>query len=149
MASKAGRGSILFKIIIALLSVVLILVIKIPDLIWDEEKTEKNQSQFNIESIYETEKYFFRLTGKYTADKDELLAVVKNDSTLFQTQKRVNYTQELAKSIGEYLSNDLVNTYLTIDQIIQNIISDLITNERYIKINQEILAESENANRTP
>lgn len=143
MATNSGSGSLLFKIIIAVLAVVLILLIKIPNSIWNEEKTEKIQSQFNISSIYEAEKYYYRLTNKYTSDKNELLDVIKKDSTLYQTQQLVNYTQELATVINGYLTNELINNYLTISQTLEAIISELETNGRYFKINNKILSTSE------
>ena len=122
MSSNPGKGSILLKLAIVVLSVVLVLVIKIPDSIWDKEKSEKEQSHFNMSSIYEAEKHFHRLTNKYTTDIDALLREIRNDSSLVQTQQLVNYTKQLRKAIENYLAMDLINSLKVIDQNISTII---------------------------
>ncbi len=143
MATNAGSGSALFKVFIGLLVILLIFIIKIPNSIWEDEKAEQERSHFDMTSIYESEKLYHRLTNKYTTDGQELLKVIKQDSSLHQTEQLVKYTQDLRKSINNFISNELVATYLSIDQTIQAIISDLVTNERYFKINKEILTTAD------
>lgn len=143
MSNNPGKGSILFKVAIALLAILLILVIKIPDSIWDEEKGEKTKSQFNMTSIYEAEKHFHRLTKSYTTDIDALLSEIRNDSSISQTQQLVNYTQQLRKAINGYLGIELVNSLMTIDQNISIIIDDLNVNDRYFKIDENVRNEAD------
>lgn len=139
MTSNPEKGSFVFKILIVLFVVILVLIIKIPDSIWHEEENEKSQSQFNMSSIYQAERQFQRLTQKFTTDKNLLLSELKKDSTLYNTQKLVKYTQQLKNTINKYLSNNLSNSLLTADQTIQTIIQDLSTNERYFKSDKQIL----------
>lgn len=143
MAQNSGKGSILLKLLIVIFAVALILVIKIPAEIWDQEAAEKVQSQYNLSSIYEAEKYYHRLTKSYTTDKAELLSVLKNDSTLVKVQQLVNYTQQLRGEIDAYFEIPYIKDLLTINQNISVIIQDLVTNERYFKIDKDILNESE------
>lgn len=143
MAQNSGKGSILLKLLIVIFAVALILVIKIPAEIWDQEAAEKMQSQYNLSSIYEAERYYHRLTKSYTTDKAELLSVLKNDSTLVKVQQLVNYTQQLRGEIDAYFDILYIKDLLTINQNISIIIQDLVTNERYFKINKDILNESE------
>lgn len=143
MAQESGKGSILFKLLIALLAVVLILIIKIPASIWDEEKLEKTTSQYNMSSIYEAEKFYKRLHNKLTTDKDELLSAIQADSSLKKIQMLVDYTQQLKVEIDNYLNNEYVNALLTINQNISTIGSDLALNERYFKSDQNILNEAD------
>jgi hypothetical protein len=143
MAQVSGKGSIVLKLLIVILAVALILVIKIPAKIWDEEATQQSRSHYNMSSIYEAEKYYNRLTKNYTTDKSELLSVLKDDSTLVKVQKLVNYTQQLIKEIDAYFDIPLIKDLHSINQNITTIVQDLVTNERYFKIDKGILNEAE------
>jgi hypothetical protein len=143
MSNNPGTGSVLLKIAIVVLALLLVLVIKIPDSIWEQEANEKNTSHYNMSSIYEAEKHFHRLTNKYTSDIDDLLKEIRNDSSIVQTQQLVTYTQQLAKAIDNYLAIDLINGLMIIDQNISTIIEDLNTNERYFRIDENVKNEAE------
>jgi len=143
MSNNPGKGSILLKLAIAVLAIMLILVIKIPDSIWEEEKVEKSTSQFNMSSIYEAEKHFHRLTKTYTTDIDVLLGGVRKDSSIAQTQQLVNYTQQLRNAINGYLTIELINSLMVIDQNISIIKEDLNSNDRYFKIDENVRNEAD------
>ena len=143
MAQDSDKGSILLKLLIIVLAVALIIVIKIPAKIWNEEDTEKARSEYNMSSIYEAERYYNRLTKKFTTDKDILLAELKKDSTLSKVQELVNYTQELRHEIDSYFDVPFVKSLQTISQNISTITQDLITNQRYFKSDKDILNEAD------
>ncbi|HHM01677.1 MAG TPA: hypothetical protein ENJ15_01595, partial [Caldithrix abyssi] len=103
MAKVSEKGSPLFVLLIILLSVALVIVITVPQKIWDTEKLEKTQAEYNMNSIYQAEKFYHRLTKKYTTDTDVLLNTLAQDSTLKMAEKLVHYTNELRKLLNDYL----------------------------------------------
>ncbi len=146
MAKVSEKGSPLFVLLIILLSVALVIVITVPQKIWDTEKLEKTQAEYNMNSIYQAEKFYHRLTKKYTTDTDVLLNTLAQDSTLKMAEKLVHYTNELRKLLNDYLTLPYVKNLLTISQNINRISEDLTTNKRYFKMVEEILSESEQLN---
>lgn len=143
MSNNSGKGSLVLKLAIFILSIALILVIKIPASIWSKEKIEKEKAQFNMSSIYEVEKQYHRLTGKYTTNQDTLLEKIKEDSSIVKINQLVQHTQQLRRVLNGYLNIDLVNSLMIIDENITTIMQDLETNERYFRIDENIKNEAE------
>lgn len=143
MATSEGKGSILLEFLIVVLAIVLIAVIIIPGKIWDQEKQEEKIAHDNIASIYETEKFYYRLNNKYTADPAELMRVVHQDSSLLQQQQVVNYTREFTRDVKEFLNIPLVKSIVTIHQNMNNIKEDLESNRRNFKPFENIFNEAE------
>lgn len=144
MATNSANGSILYKILIVVLVVVLIFIILIPAEIWEQENLERTSAQYNMTSIYEAEKFYHRKTNQYTTDKDKLLKIIREDSTLKQVQQLVNYTQALKNKLDAYLNIPYLKNLLIIDQNIATISEDLVKNERWFKSSEEILSKAEN-----
>ncbi len=145
MATQS-KGSILYKIIILVLIVGLILVILIPAKIWKQEKQEMKSAQFNMESIYEAEKFYHRLTNTYTTDQEQLLSVIGQDSTLKQAQQLVNHTQNLKNLLDSYQNIPYLNNLLIVDQNLSTISNDLNSNERWFKSREDIQSQAEKLN---
>lgn len=146
MAKVSDKGSPLFVLLIILFSIALVIVITVPQKIWDTEKLEKTQAEYNMNSIYEAEKFYHRLTKKYTTNTDTLLNTLAQDSTLKMAEKLVEYTSQLRKLFVEYLDLPYVDALLTISKNINSISDDLTSNKRYFKMVEEILNESEQLN---
>ncbi len=146
MAKVSDKGSPLFVLLIILFSIALVIVITVPQKIWDTEKLEKTQAEYNMNSIYEAEKFYHRLTKKYTTNTDTLLNTLAQDSTLKMAEKLVQYTTRLRKLFVEYLDLPYVDALLTISQNINRISDDLTSNKRYFKMVEDILNESEQLN---
>jgi len=143
MASKSAKGSIISKLLIVVFAVTLYIVLTVPPSIWEQEKIESTTSRINMSSIYEGEKFYHRLTHRYTTDKQELLSRIKADSSLINQQKLVDHTQELKKQLDTYLTNPYVASLIKLSQNIANIKSDLENNQRYFKVHEEIANESD------
>ena len=143
MADNKGRGSILLKILIVVLAVVLIAVITIPAQLWEEETFELNTARANMTSIYEAERFYFRMNNSYTAEPGELLTVVRQDSTLQQQQEVVNNTNVLAALIDGYTSVPFVKSIRAISENIFRIEEDLEVNKRNFRVYEDIKNETD------
>ena len=143
MADNKGRGSILLKILIVVLAIVLIAVITIPAQLWEEETFELNTARANMTSIYEAERFYFRMNNSYTAEPGELLTVVRQDSTLQQQQEVVNNTNVLAALIDGYTSVPFVKSIRAISENIFRIEEDLEVNKRNFRIYEDIKNETD------
>lgn len=143
MSKNEGKGSILLKLLILILVAGLIAVIIIPGQIWEEEAREMNTAHYNMMSLYESEKFFHRLNDRYTTDPQELINVVRQDSSLLQLQQVVNYTQEIKDAIDSYRSNLYIKSLLDIDQNMRKILDDLESNRRNFRMNEAINNEAE------
>lgn len=143
MAKNEGRGSILLKLLIAVLVFVLIVVITIPAKIWDTETQEKITARGNMTSIYEAENFYHRLNKTYTSDPAELLKVVRQDSSLSRLQQVVDYTNELSDLMDRYKKIPLIKHIAVISENIDRIREDLEANRRNFKIIEDIKNEAE------
>jgi len=143
MSSREGKGSILLEILIVVLAAALIAVIIIPGKIWNQEKQEEKIAHDNISAIYQAEKFYHRVTEKYTTDPSGLLRVIEQDSTLKQADKVVNYTRTLKRYIGEYLNIPYIRALAEINQNINNIQGDLESNKRNFKPHEDIKNEAD------
>jgi len=143
MAKNEGKGSIILKLLIVVLVIVLVAVIIIPGKIWKQEAQEQKTAQDNMSSIYEAEKFYYKLNDKFTDKPEKLLAAVRKDSSLIQLQQVVNYTRELAREIDRFLGVDLVKALGDINQNLQKIDEDLQSNRRNFKAFEDINNEAE------
>ena len=128
MSNKSGKGSILYKLLILLFAAGLIAVILIPGEIWKQEAYEKTTSQNNISSIYEALRFYHRITNTYTTDPQEILSVVRSDSSILLQQKVVNHTRQLTKLIDAYLADKYISSLIEIYENIDFVILDLEEN---------------------
>jgi len=143
MSNSSAKGSILLKILILVCIALLIAVIKIPNQIWSEEEFEKNRAIENMTSIYEAEKYYFRLKKTYTTDPAELIRVVRNDSSLIKLNQIVNYTHSLRNIIDSYLAVPYIKNLGIVKENIESILEDIDVNARYLRADEGIKNEAE------
>ena len=143
MARKEGKGSILFKVIIAALIIILVLVINIPGEIWSEEMEDAMTSWSNMASVHAAYSYYYKLNKHYTNNTTELIQSIKNDSSLIKRVKIVNHTTQLKNSIDKFLHLNLISNLLAISLNIRNINDDLELNKMYFKRYPEIQSEAE------
>ena len=146
MATKSAKGSILFKILIVVLIAALIFVILTPAKIWEQEKIEKTSAEYNMTSIYEAEKFYYRMTKQYTTDKEILLTTIREDSTLKQVQQLVNHTQDLKNELDNFLNTPILHGLLNINQNITTMSEDLVKNKRWFKVNEDIGTQADGLN---
>jgi len=146
MATNSAKGSILFKMIIVVLAIALIFVILKPADIWEQEKLEKTSEQYNMTSIYEAEKFYHRMTKQFTTDKEKLLSVISEDSTLKQVQQLVNHTQDLKTELDAYLNIPMLKSLLIINQNVATIADDITKNGRWFSVNDEFTDKAESIN---
>lgn len=143
MSKSEGKGSILLKLLILILIVALIFVIQIPGNIWEQERSEIETARYNMMSIYESELFYKKSSGKFTTDPAELITAVRQDSSILQQQQIVNYTKQLNSLIAGYLKNSLISALVKIDANAQNIVEDLNSNRRNFKAFEDINNEAE------
>jgi len=143
MSKSEGQGSIVLKLIILILVVGLVLVIKIPGDIWQEEKSEVEKARTNMMSIYESELFYFRKHQKFTTDPSELVGTIRQDSTLLEKQEIVNKTRKLNYLIDSFMDVPYLKALNEIDVNMKNIVEDLTTNKRNFKRFEDILNEAE------
>ncbi len=128
MANESAKGSIILEILIVILTAALIAVILIPGKIWKEEAREELQAHHNMTSIYEAEKYYKKLTGKFTTNPGQLIETIHADSNLIREQKVVNFTRKLMMKFDRYLHNPYIYNIIKIKQNIDQIYDDLESN---------------------
>ena len=133
MSNKSGKGSILFKLLIVVFAVGLIAVILIPGEIWEQEAYEKATAEMNMESVYEGLRFYHRITGDYTTNPQEILSVVRGDSSILLQQKIVNHTEQLTKLIDAYLNDKYISSLIDIYENIDNIVADLEENKYHFE----------------
>ena len=133
MSNKSGKGSILFKLLIVLFAAGLIAVIIIPGEIWKEEALEKKTAENNMASIYEGLRFYHRVTNTYTTNPQDVLSVVRGDSSILLQQKVVNYTEQLTKLIDAYINDKYISSLMSIYENIDYIIADLDENRYHFE----------------
>ncbi|MEJ2053849.1 MAG: hypothetical protein P8X42_08020 [Calditrichaceae bacterium] len=144
MSNTSGRGSVIFKILIIIFALGLIAVILIPGKIWNEEAYEKRTAEDNMTSIYEAINFYNHKTGHFTTDPQQILSVVRSDSSILIQQKVVNHTGQLTSLIDSYLKDDYISSIQDIYQNLDQIIDDLEINRRHFEaVDQYFVDESE------
>jgi len=138
MASLDSKGSIILKIVIALLVVAMIIVIILPGQIWQEEDLVRDTSRGNMSTLFEAHKYYFGLKGMYTSNDEDLILTVQNDSALLKRQIVVNHTTRLKNAMQKFLSDPAIKNLYDISSNLKNIEDDLINNKRFFRTIEEI-----------
>jgi hypothetical protein len=133
MSDQQGQGSTVYKLLIALLVVILVLVITIPGQIWTRESDEMEKSRTNMITLYEAHSYFSQLQGRYTTKQDELINSIKNDSTLSLRLEIVKHTTRLKDALENFLNSPAVKNLYLISSNIRLIEEDFETNRRYFR----------------
>ncbi|NOX90840.1 MAG: hypothetical protein GXO77_17710 [Calditrichaeota bacterium] len=142
MSKQEAKGSIVLELIILILVAALVAVILIPGKIWKEQEQEKKTAHYNMMSIYEAEKYYKKLTGKFTTDPAELINTVRSDSNLIRKQKVVNYTRELMRNFNNYLASPYIKHIARIKKNIDQIVDDIESNNYHFRTIDEINNEA-------
>jgi competence protein ComGC len=143
MASQDGRGSLILKIIIVLLVVAMVIAIKLPGQIWQEEDMIRDTSRGNMATLYEAQRYFYSLKSVYSDNEDELIATIQNDSALSKRQLVVNHTTRLRDAMETFLNTSVVQNLYAISSNIKSVEDDLNANKRFFKTIEEIDREAE------
>jgi len=143
MATLEGKGSIILKIVIALLVVAMVIVIILPGKIWEEEDRIKESSRSNMSTLFEAHRYYFGLKGVYTNNEDELILTVQNDSALLKRQIIVNHTDRIKYAMEIFLGDPAIKSLNEISSNLKNIEDDLNTNKRFFRTIEEIDQEAE------
>ncbi len=130
MAKKGYQGSIILELLIVLLALLLIAVILIPDKIWKEEEFLTKTCRYNINAIYEAERYHFRMKEAYTDSLPKLVTFIQGDSSLQTRNKIVQLTRSLYSVIQNVQDNPTIEAVATLSSALAEIQGDLRANER-------------------
>ncbi|RMG67646.1 MAG: hypothetical protein D6715_04295 [Calditrichaeota bacterium] len=143
MANRRYSGSIIYEILIVLLTLLLIAVITVPDKIWKEEEFLTKTCRTNLNTIFEAERYHYRQTQTYVDSLPALVAFIANDSTL-QSKKRIfDLSQELVRALDAILNVPALSQLVPITKSLHEISSDLEFNERYFRKYEDIMQEKD------
>jgi hypothetical protein len=110
--SDQAKGSIVLKILIAVLAVILAYVLLAPPAIWKEQARRQAQERKDMLSINQAEKFYKDRFGKYTLDFDSIRQAIDVDTVLTLRKRLTLATQALYYKMQETLNNDLL-THLT------------------------------------
>ena len=143
MAKKGYQGSIILELLIVLLALLLIAVILIPDKIWKEEEFLTKTCRYNINAIYEAERYHFRMKEAYTDSLPKLVTFIQGDSSLQTRNKIVQLTRSLYSVIQNVQDNPTIEAVATLSSALAEIQGDLRANERYFRKYEDILTEKD------
>jgi hypothetical protein len=143
MAKREGKGSILLKIVIAVLVIITIMVIKIPHDIWQEEERITLQCRDNMSSVHEAYRYYYQVHNEYIQDVQQLIDYIQNDSTLLKRHKIVTYTKRLVDVAESFMRVPVITDLHEIHTNVVNILDDVEANSRYFKGYTEINDESQ------
>jgi competence protein ComGC len=143
MASQDSKGSLILKIVIVLLVVAMVIAIKLPGQIWQEEDKIRDTSRGNMATLYEAQRYFYSLKGVFSNNEDELIATIQNDSALSKRQLVVNHTTRLKDAMEKFLNTSVVQNLYAISSNIKSVEDDLNANKRFFKTIEEIDREAE------
>ena len=144
MARKGYQGSIILEILIVLLVVLLVIVIYIPDKIWKEESHLTSTCRYNINAIYEAERYYYRHTETYTDTLSKLVTFIQSDSALQTRSRLVNLTRSTLQTLNNLLEVPTLRNVLIISKSIEQMRSDLRANRRFFRKYPSILQKSQN-----
>ncbi|HCK99351.1 MAG TPA: hypothetical protein DHW42_04515 [Candidatus Marinimicrobia bacterium] len=101
--------------LIALLALILIIVIYVPTVIWEEEDQIRNEGRRRMTVLNEVEKYYHQMTGKYHTDPIAVMKIVSavRDSTMADS----NFfgEQKVKLDIGDFTMNVPKNFYMLFD----------------------------------
>ncbi len=143
MANRRSSGSIIYEILIVLLTLLLIAVITVPDKIWKEEEFLTQTCRTNLNAIFEAERYHYRQTETYVDSLPALVSFIANDSTL-QSKKRIyDLSQELVHALDATLNIPALSKLVPITKSLHEISSDLEFNERYFRKYQDIMQQKD------
>ncbi len=143
MASQDSRGSLILKIIIVLLVVAMVIAIKLPGQIWQEEDMIRDTSRGNMATLYEAQRYFYGLKSVFSNNEDELIETIQNDSALSKRQLVVNHTTRLRDAMETFLNTSVVKNLYAISSNIKSVENDLNANKRFFKTIEEIDREAD------
>jgi len=140
MAARTHRGSIILEILIVVLSILLVLVILVPDKIWQEEEKLADQCRYNLNAVYEAEKFYYRSTESYTDTLENLVQFIQSDSSLQKRRQIAEFTRELYQNLEGILDIPAIKYLHTISTAAQEVLGDLRTNERYFRKYEDLMS---------
>lgn len=76
-----GKGSIVYKILIVLLTAALVFSIYYPKKLWEEEARNTEVSHYRMSNIYNAALQYHRFHHQYTDSLEELIQFIKTDSS--------------------------------------------------------------------
>ncbi len=82
MAEPTGKGSLLFKLIIAVLVVVVIAAILYPDREWKRQTAERDLCRLHMENVYYTNLQYLKNFRSYNSDLESLISFIDTDSMM-------------------------------------------------------------------
>jgi len=143
MVVKGSHGSIIPEILIILMTMLLIAVIFLPDQIWKEEAQTSKICRDNMNTLYETEQFYYHKNHTYTDSLSKLLTFVQNDSGINRRQSLVLLTNSFTKILYNVLSIPSIQNLSRVSQASFEITGDLAGNERYFRKNEQIATTSD------
>jgi hypothetical protein len=125
------------------MALLLLTVIYLPNQIWKEEAQTIKICRDNMNTLYETQRFYYQKNNSYTDSLSKLLTFVQNDSGINRRQSLVSLTNSFTKVLNNILNVPSVQNISKMSQAAFEITGDLVGNERYFRKYEHIAASSE------
>ncbi len=153
MSSRYGKGNIVYKLLIVILTAALALSLYYPKSLWDQEAKNLQIGRERMTNIYNSAVLFQRFSGDFTDSLDQLIEFLKTDSAYHAlvdssvTGRMDLFIAEVDSLRGaQVVLEEFVTTYvnpddsLTLDSLRLRI-DDFSTANRFLRDKMEALRE--------
>lgn len=122
MAKAQAKGSIILEILIVILVIALIATILYPKKVWEEEERNTVTCRANMDRIFKAELIYQKYHNNYTNSVDELISIIKNDSSKEIVREYFLADTALAENMTQFLTQ----SDLAADMVIRNLFADTL-----------------------
>ena len=105
----------LFNYLAMFLALVLIIVIYVPSMIWEEEAAIRNEGRHRMVILNEVEKYYHQMTNKYNDDPIKTMQIVTAARDSSRADSNFHGEKNIKLDIGNYNLNVPKNFYTLFD----------------------------------
>ncbi|KAA3619802.1 MAG: hypothetical protein DWQ05_03515 [Calditrichaeota bacterium] len=152
MADNYGKGRLIYKLLILVLTAALIGSIYYPKTLWDKEAKNVDLSHYRMSNIYNAELQYHYFHESYTDSLAELVEFIKTDSS-YRAYVNGLFSKSLASVIAKFdsmqvLQDDLdafINTISPIDTVMIDSlgirVDDLAWGVRHLRDEMQIISD--------
>ena len=111
---------------------ILLLIVYIPNYIWTQEKSDRNESRFRMKTIASAAEFYKELTGNYTNDGEKMFSLVEgatdslSSDSLFTGHQQIIINNHMFDVVIERGFNYRVDTTFSVPVPIKKTVIDTI-----------------------
>lgn len=139
MADRYGKGSIIYKFLILVLTAALVASIWYPKKLWDQEDRNTVECRYRMSNLHNAELQYLRFKGVYTDSIEELIEYVKTD-TMYRQLVDTTFTVPLVHLINDFDSLKIKQAEL--DRQILEATGDSLKTEELITVVENYIVET-------